>query len=105
MRLTNRQDRLRIGLFGTARISAGEPRRAAPSLVIPRGAVTEIGGKTVVFVRQADDDFEVHEIVVGQGALGKVEVLSGLREGELVVEDGAFTLKSLVLKSTIAEDE
>jgi hypothetical protein len=32
-------------------------------------------------------------------------VLSGLREGEAVVIDGAFTLKSLVLKSTIAEDE
>jgi hypothetical protein len=32
-------------------------------------------------------------------------VLSGLNEGEEVVTHGVFTLKSLLLKSTLAEDE
>jgi cobalt-zinc-cadmium efflux system membrane fusion protein len=103
--LSNRQDLLRLGLFGTARISAGEARKGAPSLVVPRSAVTEIGGKSVVFVHHPDDDFELHEVVLGRAALGKVEVISGLREGEEVVVDGAFTLKSLVLKSTLGEEE
>jgi cobalt-zinc-cadmium efflux system membrane fusion protein len=103
--LVNRQDRLRLGLFGTARISGGEAQKGAPALVVPRSAVTEIGGKSVVFVHHPDDDFERHEIVLGRAALGKVEVISGLREGEDVVVDGVFTLKSLVLKSTIAEEE
>ena len=38
-------------------------------------------------------------------ALGTVQVLSGLDEGEQVVTAGVFTLKSLLLKSTIAEHE
>jgi cobalt-zinc-cadmium efflux system membrane fusion protein len=103
IRLTNRGDLLRLGLFGAARIQAGdgEPRPAA--LVVPRSSLCDIGGKTVVFVRQADDDFELHEVVLGEAALGKVEVLSGLREGERVVTAGVFTLKSVVLKATLAE--
>ena len=105
VRLENRGDLLRIGLFGTARIAAGEDQKGAPVLVIPRGAVTEINGKPVVFVHHADGDFELHDIVVGRSALDKVEVLSGLREGEQVVSEGAFTLKSLALRSSFAEEE
>ncbi|MFT3769285.1 MAG: efflux RND transporter periplasmic adaptor subunit [Minicystis sp.] len=103
--LVNRGDLLRLGLFGTARISAGEAQKGEPSLVVLRTAVTEINGKPVVFVRHPDDDFELHPVIVGRSALGKVEILSGLREGEQVVTEGVFTLKSLVLKSTIAEEE
>lgn len=105
VRLTNRKNLLRIGLFGNARVSVAEPAPKRPVLVVPRSAVTDIGGKTVVFVRHADDDFELHDVTLGDSALGKVEVLNGLREGELVVTEGVFTLKSVVLKSTLAEDE
>jgi cobalt-zinc-cadmium efflux system membrane fusion protein len=103
--LENRGELLRLGLFGIARISSGEAQKGAPALVVPRSAITEIDGKPIVFVRHPDDDFELHPIVLGRAALGKVEVLSGLREKEAVVVEGVFTLKSLVLKSTIAEDE
>ena len=105
IRLQNRGDLLRLGLFGTARIAIAGAARGAPALVVPRGAIAEINGKSVVFVRHLDDDFELHPVVLGRAALGKIEVLSGLREGEDVVVEGAFTLKSLVLKSTFAEDE
>lgn len=105
IRLANRKDLLRIGLFGSARVSVAEPAPKGPVLVIPRTAVTEIGGKNFVFVRHADDDFELHEVVLGESALGKVEVVSGLRDSEQVVSEGVFTLKSMVLKSTIAEEE
>jgi cobalt-zinc-cadmium efflux system membrane fusion protein len=105
IRLANRSDILRIGLFGTARVSVDEEAKKAPVLAVPRSALTEIGTKTVVFVRHADDDFELHEVVLGDAALGKVEVVSGLRDGEQVVTDGVFTLKSAVLKSTLKEDD
>jgi len=104
IRLMNRKDVLRIGLFGSARVSVSEDTQKGAVLVVSQDAVTEIGGKSVVFVRHADDDFELHEVVVGDSALGKVEIVSGLREGEDVVFDGVFTLKSAVLKSTLAED-
>jgi len=104
IRLANRDDRLRVGLFGTAYVSTKDGQRSA-TLVVPRSALTEVGGKPVVFVQHPDGDFEVHELVLGASALGLVEVISGLREGERVVHEGVFTLKSAVLKSTFAEEE
>jgi cobalt-zinc-cadmium efflux system membrane fusion protein len=105
IRLANRGDLLRIGLFGVAHVGTGESTEERPVLVVPRDAVTEIGGKQVVFVQQPDGDFDVHEIVLGEAALTKVQVVSGLRVGEPVVVDGVFTLKSAVLKSTFGEEE
>jgi len=103
--LSNRNDLLRIGLFGNAHVATGEPETHEPRLLVPRDAVTEIGEKPVVFVKQNEAEFEMHEVVLGDGALGKVEVVSGLGEGEEVVVDGVFTLKSVVLKGTMEEDE
>jgi cobalt-zinc-cadmium efflux system membrane fusion protein len=56
-------------------------------------------------VQHPDGDFELHEVVLGRTATGKVEIVSGLREGERVVDQGVFTLKSAVLKNTFAEEE
>jgi membrane fusion protein, heavy metal efflux system len=105
IRITNRGDLLRLGLFGTAHVSTGEDRKKAPSLVVPRSAVTDLGNRSVVFVEQSDGDFEVHDVVLGDNALGKVEIVSGLRDGERVVTDGVFNLKSIVLKGTFGEEE
>ncbi|MDB4989849.1 MAG: Cobalt/zinc/cadmium efflux transporter, rane fusion protein CzcB family [Myxococcaceae bacterium] len=105
VRLTNRDDLLRVGLFGTAYVSTTGSQAREPTLIVPRSALTEVGGKQVVFVRQADKDFELHEVTLGDSAAGKVAVIAGLREGEQVVVEGVFTLKSAVLKSTFAEEE
>lgn len=105
VRLVNRGDLLRVGLFGTAHVALGGVQRSQSTLVVPRAALTEIAGKDVVFVRQSEADFDLHELSLGESAAGKVQVLAGLREGEEVVVDGVFTLKSAVLKHTFAEDE
>jgi len=103
--LANRNDLLRIGLFGIAHVATGDPEAHTPRLLVPRSAVTEVGQKPVVFVKQNDGEFELHEVVLGDAALGNVEIVSGLREGEEVVIEGVFTLKSAVLKGTFAEEE
>lgn len=105
VRLKNRDDRLRIGLFGTAYIATDTASARTPTLVVPRGALTEVAGNQVVFVQHPDRDFELHEVVLGHAAAGRVEVVSGLREDERVVTQGVFTLKSAVLKNTFAEEE
>ncbi len=105
IRLKNRDDLLRISLFGTAQVGVADGTPKLPTLVVPESAVTDLAGKRVVFVRQADGDFEPHEVVTGDSALGQVQVLSGLREGEQVVVSGGFTLKSAILKSTFAEGD
>ncbi len=105
IRLVNREQKLRVGLFGVARIGLAQCEKREPALLVPRTAIVEIAGKRVVFVEEPDGDYEVHEITLGDAALGKVEVVAGLREGEKVVVEGAFTLKSAVMKSSLAEEE
>lgn len=104
IRLTNREDLLRIGLFGVARVATSAPENKSSVLVVPRSAVTDVGDKQVVFVREPDGDFELHGVVLGDVSVGKVAVVSGLREGEVVAIDGVFTLKSAVLKGTFGEE-
>lgn len=101
--ISDRNDLLKIGLFGTARVSTGEP--APPALLVPLQAVTRLADRDVVFVHHPDDHFEVHPVVLGRSAGGQVEVLSGLRAGEEVVSEGVFTLKSAVLRGTFAGEE
>jgi cobalt-zinc-cadmium efflux system membrane fusion protein len=103
VRLKNPKALLRIGLFGTCQVATGGAEKAQPKLVVDQSSVTDLAGKSVVFVREREGEFGVHEVTLGREALGKVEVLEGLREGEEVVSDGVFTLKSLVLKGSFAE--
>lgn len=105
IRIQNDTDLLSVGLFGTAFVETASQNAGTPVLVVPQTAVVSIGEKPAVFVREADGDFLLHEVVLGARALGKAQVVSGLREGESVVVDGAFTLKSLVLKSTFGEED
>ena len=105
IRIKNRGDLLRLGLFGGARVDVGDAEKKDPTLVIPRSAVTEIAGKPTVFVRIGAETFEAHELVLGESGVGKVQVLAGMKEGEQVVTHGVFTLKSVVLKGTFAEED
>jgi cobalt-zinc-cadmium efflux system membrane fusion protein len=103
VRLTNRDDLLRLGLFGTSQIALAGSGPSEPRLVIDRASVTEIGGKSVVFVQAGAGRFELHEVTLGRESLGRVEVLEGLREGEQVASAGVFSLKSILLKTSIEE--
>jgi len=72
---------------------------------VPLTAVTRLANKDVVFVRQPDGDFELHDVTLGRSAQGRVEILGGLRAEEVVVVDGVFTLKSAILKGTFGEED
>lgn len=104
IRIANQLDLLKVGLFGTARVVSSEPLPPEVRLVVPLSALTRVAERDVVFVRQSDGDFEVHPVTLGRTAAGQAEVLSGLRPGEQVVVEGAFTLKSILLRHTIGDD-
>ena len=105
IRVPNDGRRLRLGLFGRAHVEFDDASAVTPQLVVPRDALVDVGGKTVVFIKAAEGDFVMHEVTLGDSAMDDVQILSGVREGEEVVVSGVFTLKSLLLKSTLAEDE
>ncbi|MBS2023219.1 MAG: efflux RND transporter periplasmic adaptor subunit [Deltaproteobacteria bacterium] len=105
-RLTLQESKLplRLGLFGVARVSV-RAEAGPPALVVPLAAIAELGDTKAVFVQQPDGDYQVHDVRLGASAGGEVTILTGLDEGEAVVVSGVHTLKSAVLKGTMAEDE
>ena len=103
--LRNRDDLLKVGLFGKALVVSTDAAPGAARVVVPLAAVTRIADRDVVFVREPNGHFAVHDVTRGRSAAGKVEIVAGLRAGEQVVSDGVFTLKSAVLKSTFGEED
>lgn len=104
--LRDPERKLRLGLFGRARVSVrSEGQGVEEQLAVPLSAVTDLGDRKAVFVRQPDGDFEVHEVRLGTTAGGMVAILSGLNAGEQVVVSGVHVLKSIALKSTMGEEE
>lgn len=62
-------------------------------IVVPEEAVQSVEGRDVVFVRVANG-FQATPVTVGSRSGGRVELLSGLRPGSVVVTTGAFVMKS-----------
>ena len=68
---------------------------------LPEEALQDLNGNTVVFVCKNGDEFEARPVKLGKRDAGQVEVLAGLKEGDLAVVKGGFLLKSQVLRSTL----
>ncbi|HJS66481.1 MAG TPA: efflux RND transporter periplasmic adaptor subunit [Nitrospiraceae bacterium] len=93
--LENPIGRLKPEMFATIRISS-EP--VSDVLVVPEAAVQNDQSRSFVFVQQEAGIFEARTIRLGDKNGTFAEVLDGLREGEKVVKEGAFILKSELLK-------
>jgi membrane fusion protein, heavy metal efflux system len=93
--LANPTGRLKPEMFATIRVSS-EP--APDVLVVPEAAVQHDRDRSFVFVQQETGVFEARTIRLGNRNGTFAEVLEGVREGEAVVTEGAFILKSELLK-------
>lgn len=85
--LANTDGRLRPGMFATLKVIAPEP---AATLVVPRGAVLSTGERSLVFVRRDDGRLEPRQVVVGLADETQVQVLQGLKHGDVVVASATF---------------
>lgn len=86
----NRSGELSIGMQANLRLSTGG---AMPSMLIPKEAVLDNEGRTIVYVLVSGEEFERREVVLGGEYGAHVAVVSGLRPGERVVTQGAYQLK------------
>ena len=93
--LANPTGRLKPEMFATIRVLS-EP--APDVLVVPEAAVQHDRNRSFVFVQQETGVFEARTIRLGDKNGTFAEVLEGMREGEVVVTEGAFILKSELLK-------
>lgn len=96
--LPNPDGALRANVFGRALISVSDP---LVSVLVPRSAVQRARNASIVFVRLADDRFELRrvEIEATEGEL--LGVRGRLVVGDLVVSDGSFLLKTEILKDSM----
>lgn len=100
--LPNPDGALRANMFARARVVIGGGK---PTVTIPSRAVQRIGDESAVFVRISERVFEMHTVELGADDGATVEVTSGLRGGEDVVAQGAFLLKSEMLKGSLKGDD
>lgn len=93
--LENPTGRLKPEMFATIRVLS-EP--TSDVLVVPEAAIQHDRDRSFVFVQQEPGVFEARTVRLGDKNGTLAEILEGLREGEVVVKEGAFTLKSELLK-------
>jgi len=90
----NADSRLKPGMFADVALSVSEEAKA---LAVPSEAVLDDAGESIVFVA-SDGVYAPRVVKVGLRDDGWVQILEGLRDGELVVTAGSFQLKSKLLE-------
>jgi len=98
----NRGTLLRPGMSATATLPVGATD--ADILTVPVASVQRVRNEWCVFLPKDTSHFEIRRIGRGRDLGGEVEVLSGLRAGEMVVVDGAFLLKAQAEKGEVDHD-
>lgn len=88
----NRARALRVGQSVSAEIQATGPRREV--MVVPEAAVVDIDGDKCVFVAESKTRMRRQSVDIGATDGRYREVRIGLDEGERVVTQGVFALKS-----------
>jgi membrane fusion protein, heavy metal efflux system len=98
--LPNPSGKLNFGQLVTARL-VGDPANVAVAvLAVPRAAIQRVDGRAVVFIKDQGQGagFERRVVELGVSTGDQVEIRRGVKEGELVASDGAFLLKSELLR-------
>jgi cobalt-zinc-cadmium efflux system membrane fusion protein len=93
---------LKLEMFATIGIPID---RTNSVLAAPESAIQQIEGKSVVFVRKSETEFQKYEIQTGISSGGYTEVTSGLKAGDLVASQGSFVVKTEFLRNLIGESE
>ena len=97
--IDNRNEIWKPGLFVNGEVTTSTQK---VNILIPKTAIEEIDGKPVVFVKTAEG-FAPRVIGIGRKNTVNVEVVSGLKPGEVYVSHGGFTLKAQLQKSEFGE--
>lgn len=99
--VSNADGRLKPGMFADVEIVTTVQQDV---LLIADTALQTDGENQVVFVALEETRFEKRVVRIGMEQRGHVEVLEGVKEGEKVVTEGSFILKSEMLKGELGEE-
>jgi cobalt-zinc-cadmium efflux system membrane fusion protein len=93
---------LKTGMYGDVELRSSSARRV---IAVPEAAVQLVDAQQTVFVAGEPGVYRPRAVTVGRSIGGSEEILDGLEAGETIVVNGAFALKSELLKARFAEEE
>jgi len=102
LEVSNDMRRLKANMFSTVNLMVGQRRNV---LIVPSRALQREPGDTFVFVEMDKGRYERRSVQTGVRSGKSVEIKSGLAEGDRVVTEGAFTLKSELEKGAFGGDD
>ncbi len=98
LELPNPEGRLKPEMFATIRLySESQPDQ----LAVPESALQRDRDRTFVFVQRNANEYEAREVQVGESNGTLTTIHGGLTEGDSIVTQGAFILKSELLKKQV----
>ena len=90
MELPNKEGRIKPGMLATMLIES----QPLDKLVVPVGAVVREDNHDHVFLRLGDDFYRMVEVKLGPEGKGYRPVISGLKDGQEIVTEGAYHLNT-----------
>lgn len=91
---------LRVNVPGSGGLKPGMPayvtltRREEKSLTLPMDAVLRDGKMSVVWVKTGENSFKMRMVETGIETGDRIAIRSGLKEGDIVVTNGAYLINS-----------
>lgn len=93
---------LKTGMYGDVELRSSVNKQV---IAVPEAAVQLVDAQQTVFVADGPGAYRPRAVTIGRSIDGTEEILDGLKPGETIVVDGAFALKSELLKARFAEEE
>jgi len=93
--------KLKTDMFASIELPTKFDKQA---LTVPTSALQEVEGKSVVFIRRSQTQFEKRDVEKGATVNGQTEITRGLKVGKPVVTQGSFHLKSILAGGELGEE-
>ena len=96
--ITNGDGSLRVGMFADLLV---ETQRRHEALAVPKSAVMDEAGETVVYVQHCGESFQRRRVELGIRDANLVEICQGLRPGERVATKGTYSIRLATLSKQV----
>jgi cobalt-zinc-cadmium efflux system membrane fusion protein len=100
----NPDRKLRPGMFVKGQVNVPQAYEGQTVLAVPQSALQTLGGRTTVFVEEEPGIFGRRVVETGHSFEGFTEIYSGIEEGDVVVAEGSFVLKSEFARASLAHE-
>ncbi len=92
--VTNANGRFKIGENINVRIYSGDFTR---QIIIPDAAIADVNGKPAVFIKDKAEQYSISYVNKGTSNGKAVNIIKGIEEGERVVTNGVYQMKTMFL--------